>query len=102
VLYAISNLVIADALPKSRQSLAGGVFNTVSQIGNSIGLAIAAAISSVSTGADSVKSIVALDENALVKGYQAIYYACIATFSIAGLISAVGLRKAETVGMKIE
>jgi hypothetical protein len=44
VLYTISNLIIADAFPASKQSLAGGVFNTVSQIGNSVGLTIGAVI----------------------------------------------------------
>jgi len=46
VLYTISNLIIADAFPLSKQSLAGGVFNTVAQIGNSVGLAITAVIAS--------------------------------------------------------
>jgi MFS family permease len=99
VLYTISNLIIADALPKSKQSLAGGVFNTVSQIGNSVGLAIAAVISSsVSAAAAPTEQ----DENSLMKGYQAVYYVCIATFSIVAIVSGFGLRKAGRVGMKLE
>ena len=44
VLYTISNLIIANAFLPSKQSLAGGVFNTMSQIGNSVGLTVGAVI----------------------------------------------------------
>lgn len=44
VLYTISNPIIADAFPPSKQSLAGGVFNIMSQIGNSVGLTVGAVI----------------------------------------------------------
>lgn len=90
-------------MPKSKQSLAGGVFNTVSQIGNSVGLAITAVISSsVSAGIASPEGSVMEGEAALMKGYQATYYACIATFSLVALLSGFGLRKAGRVGTKRE
>jgi hypothetical protein len=102
VLYTISLLIIADAFPKSKQSLAGGVFNTVSQIGNSVGLAIAAVISSSVSAAAAPNESLVQDKNSLMKGYQAMYYACIATFSIVIIVSGIGLRKAGKVGMKLE
>ncbi|KAF4630165.1 hypothetical protein G7Y89_g7981 [Cudoniella acicularis] len=68
VLYTISNLIIADAFPASKQSLAGGIFNTATQIGNSVGLAIGAVIASAVTGDGS--SIGALE-----KGYRATFWA---------------------------
>lgn len=42
--FTVSNLVISEAFPDDVQSLAGGVFNEVSQFGNSVGLDITAAV----------------------------------------------------------
>ena len=36
VLFTASNLIISDAFPDKTQALAGGVFNTVAQIGKSV------------------------------------------------------------------
>lgn len=41
-LFTISNLLITSLFPAKMQGLAGGVFNTVSQIGKSVGLALVA------------------------------------------------------------
>ncbi|TVY40588.1 putative MFS-type transporter [Lachnellula subtilissima] len=87
MLYTISNLIIADAFPASKQSLAGGVFNTVSQIGNSVGLTVGAVIaSSVSSGEVSIE--------AMEKGYKATFYACFAAMVLVGIVSGAGLRRA--------
>jgi nitrate/nitrite transporter NarK len=40
VFYTIANRLITAAFPQERQSLTGGIFNTVSQIGTSVGLAL--------------------------------------------------------------
>ncbi|UQC76519.1 uncharacterized protein CLUP02_18032 [Colletotrichum lupini] len=51
LLFNISNLIITNNFPSKSQALAGGVFNTVAQSGNSIGLAVTAMIAaSVITG----------------------------------------------------
>ncbi|PYI01213.1 MFS general substrate transporter [Aspergillus sclerotiicarbonarius CBS 121057] len=44
VLWTVSSLVISRSFPGDSQALAGGVFNTISQLGNCVGLAITAAI----------------------------------------------------------
>lgn len=43
-LFTVSNLVITGVFPAKTQALAGGVFNTVAQIGKSVGLALSAVI----------------------------------------------------------
>lgn len=97
VLCTISNQIIADALPKSKESQAGDVFNSISKVGNSVGLGIAAVISSsVSAGAP------VRDESAVMKGYQTMYYVCITPFSIVAILSGIGLRRTGRVGMKRE
>jgi predicted ABC-type sugar transport system permease subunit len=45
-LFTVSNLVIVSVFPSKTQALAGGVFNTVAQIGESIGLATSAVVAS--------------------------------------------------------
>ncbi len=52
VLYTISNLAITSLFPSRTQALAGGVFNTVAQIGNSVGLAITSIIAASVTAAE--------------------------------------------------
>jgi hypothetical protein len=96
VLYTISNLIIADAFPASKQSLAGGIFNTVSQIGNSVGLTIGAVISATVTTHEYKPSSI----EALEKGFRATFWFCfVAMFSVV-FLSFVGLKKAGKVGLK--
>ena len=45
-LFTVSNLVITSLFPAKTQALAGGVFNTIAQIGKSVGLATGAVIAS--------------------------------------------------------
>jgi hypothetical protein len=98
VLYTISNLIIADAFPSSKQSLAGGVFNTVSQIGNSVGLTVGAVIAaSVSASTSNPDSIYSKEQ-----GFKATFWACFASMVLVALIAMVGLRKAGKVGLKNE
>ncbi|RDW75844.1 hypothetical protein BP5796_06665 [Coleophoma crateriformis] len=44
VLYTTSMLIITSVFPHKTQSLAGGVFNTISQVGNAVGLAVGGVI----------------------------------------------------------
>ncbi|KAL2074505.1 hypothetical protein VTL71DRAFT_8283 [Oculimacula yallundae] len=88
VLYTISNLIITSSFPPTKQSLAGGVFNTVSQIGNSVGLivgaVIAASVSSSSTSNSYGRSgkLANSDEYVLLNGYRATFYACFAAMAL--------------------
>lgn len=99
MLYTISNLIIADAFPGSKQSLAGGVFNTVSQIGNSVGLTVGAVIAATVTGGDH-DQIEDLSPAALMKGFRATFWACFASIALVVLVSLFGLRKSGKVGLK--
>jgi MFS family permease len=101
VLYTISNLIIADAFPPSKQSLAGGVFNTVSQIGNSVGLTVGAVIAATVTGATHDK-IDQISSEKLMKGFRGTFWACFASLGTVVLVSLWGLRRAGKVGLKKE
>ncbi|PYI12353.1 MFS transporter [Aspergillus sclerotiicarbonarius CBS 121057] len=91
VLFTVSNLIISQAYPGENQGLAGAVFNAVSQIGNSVGLAISAVIAA---------SVTAHSDGDLLKGYQAAYWLMFAAMIVVCVVSFVGLRSGGKVGSK--
>jgi len=94
-LFTISNLVITSQFPGSTQGLAGGVFNTVSQVGKSVGLALGAVIAnSVTARAKGT------DEQVLLEGYKATFWFCLALNVTTLLLGVWGLRKIGKVGLK--
>ncbi|KAI2636491.1 major facilitator superfamily domain-containing protein [Hypomontagnella submonticulosa] len=99
LLFNISNLVITSSFPSKDQALAGGVFNTVTQLGNSIGPAITAIIASAVTDTESGKPGVN-QSYATLSGYRSAFWACFAAAVVSAVISAVGLRNVGKVGMK--
>ncbi|KAK9481629.1 major facilitator superfamily domain-containing protein [Lipomyces starkeyi] len=114
VLWTASSLVICRAFPADSQALAGGVFNTISQLGNSIGLAVTAAIAaSVSTHDHNVVGALiaggssATDANTsfqtagrLLQGYRAAYWTIFGGMVVVCLASFLGLRHVGKVGVK--
>ncbi|KAK5164198.1 uncharacterized protein LTR77_009892 [Saxophila tyrrhenica] len=90
VLFTVSNLVVSAAYPGESQGLAGAVFNTISQLGNSVGLAVLSAIASSVTAHDADKSLQA--------GYRVAYWIMFAAMVVVILASWLGLRKAEKAG----
>ncbi|KAJ5993885.1 hypothetical protein N7451_009609 [Penicillium sp. IBT 35674x] len=97
VLWTVSSLVISRSFPGKSQALAGGVFNTISQLGNSVGLAITAAIAaSVTAHTDSSAS----EEVLLLQGYRAAYWTIFAAMVLVCFSSSIGLRQLGKVGIK--
>ena len=96
VLFTVSNLVISDAFPPEIQSLAGGVFNEVAQFGNSVGLAVTAAIAASVTDHTTVHD----QKVALMEGYRAAFWTIFASCAFVVVVTFFGLRKGGTVGKK--
>ncbi|RSM06241.1 hypothetical protein CEP52_005804 [Fusarium oligoseptatum] len=96
VLFTVSNLVISDAYPPEMQSLAGGVFNEVGQFGNSVGLAITAAIAASVTEHSGIQA----REEALMKGYRVAFWNIFASCLAVTIVVWFGLRKGGVVGRK--
>lgn len=96
VLFTVSNLVISDAFPPEVQSIAGGVFNEVSQFGNSVGLAITAAIAASVTEHSGIED----HKLALMQGYRAAFWTIFAATSTVAVVCYFGLRRSGTVGKK--
>ncbi|KAH8671676.1 major facilitator superfamily transporter [Xylariales sp. PMI_506] len=99
VMFTASNLVISDAFPPHLQSLAGGVFNEITQFGNSVGLAATAAIAaSITEHAEKGSSASSVDT--LMLGYRAAFWTIAAGAGMVVVTSWFGLRKGGTVGRK--
>ncbi|KAH0541696.1 hypothetical protein FGG08_003859 [Glutinoglossum americanum] len=95
-LFTVSNIVIASVFPTETQGLAGGVFNTVSQIGKSVGLALVALIAN-SVTENSVFEDKSSPE-ALLEGYRAAFWFLFALSVTSLSVSVWGLRKVGRVG----
>jgi len=98
VLFNVSNLVITSSFKKNEQALAGGIYATVSQLGNSIGLAITAMVAS-SVTMESARGKPA-DPIAVLKGYRAAFWLCFAAAVVSCGIGSFGLRRSGKVGLK--
>lgn len=97
-LFTISNLIITSVFPPRTQALAGGVFNTIAQIGKSVGLATTAVLAAGVT--ENSGYVDKTSPEALFEGYKAAYWYCCA-FSVTTLIlSWWGLKKIGKVGEK--
>jgi hypothetical protein len=103
VLYTISNLAITSLFPVRTQALAGGVFNTLAQIGNSVGLAITSIVASSVTAAERSHNAGNVDvTGTLWDGYRASFWTCFGAYVVSSLICAGGMRGLGKVGLKVE
>jgi MFS family permease len=97
VLFTVANLLITSVFPPQTHGLAGGVFNTISNIGNSVGLAVTAVVASSVTLAEKGDPV-----EALIDGYRATFWLCFASNVLVLAVVAFGLRKIGKVGVKID
>lgn len=100
VLFTVANLLITSVFPPQTHGLAGGVFNTIANIGNSVGLAVTAVVASSVTMAEKGKGETATEM--LMDGYRATFWLCFgANVLVLGVIG-FGLRKIGKVGIKVD
>jgi MFS family permease len=97
-LFTISNLLITSMFPEKTQALAGGVFNTVAQVGKSVGLATSAVIASTITDRSHFED--KSSPEALLIGYKAAFWYCFALSLTTLFISGFGLRAIGKIGLK--
>ncbi|CAN8098562.1 unnamed protein product [Discula destructiva] len=94
VLFSVSNLVISDAFSPETQSLSGSVFNVVAQFGNSVGLAVTAAIAASVTkhSTDPSPTLAQMD------GYRAAFWTVFASTGTVLVVTLLGFRKVGVLG----
>jgi nitrate/nitrite transporter NarK len=99
-LFTVSNLVITSVFPAKTQGLAGGVFNTVAQIGKSVGLATSAVIAASVTEHSQIRE--KESPAALMEGFRAASWYLFALSCATSVLLTWGLRGIGKVGMKRE
>lgn len=97
-LFTVANLLITSAFPPRTQGLAGGVFNTISQIGKSVGVATVAIIASTVTADSNITDKKSPD--ALMEGYRATFWYCFALSAVTLIPTTWGLARVGKVGHK--
>jgi MFS family permease len=107
VLFTVGLIIVSDTFPEKTQALAGAVFNTVAQIGMSLGMGLCqvVALGVQGGGGQSGASSSSSDEvaaKAVLKGYRASFWTVFAYMAACILVSIVGLRKVGKVGLKRE
>lgn len=110
--FTISALLITTSFPVSKQGLAGGVFNTCVQLGQSIGLALSAVISNRITAAGGSGGVLkvnggestSLDQHeiGLLRGYRAAFWLLTGLNALCVVLSIFGLKRIGKVGRKVD
>lgn len=102
--FTISNLLITSSFPAETQALAGGVFNTIAQLGNAFGMTLATLIAetittkAISSAGGDGSEVAGPDE--LMEGYRGAYWFFFGMLTAALCVSAAGLHKVGIVGSK--
>lgn len=95
-LFTVGLIMITDTFPGDTQALAGAVFNTSSQFGTALGLAVLQVISTVVTNGKPDPAA----ESALMAGYRANFWTMFGFMMLCLVIGFFGLRKTGRVGLK--
>ncbi|KAL7941400.1 MFS general substrate transporter [Trichoderma barbatum] len=98
LIYTIANLMVTSAFPIKTQVLVGAVFQMLSQIGKTVGIASTAVIAQQVTATSQIQNM----NEALLRGYKAGWvYNCGLGFTSV-LVSLWGLRSVGKIGVKID
>lgn len=83
--FTAANLMITDIFPADTQALVGAVYQAVSQLGISIGIAVMAVISNAVTDRSSLSDKASPD--ALMKGFRAVFWTCFAMMVLSTIVA---------------
>ncbi|TKX21806.1 MFS transporter-like protein 116 [Elsinoe australis] len=97
-LFTVANLLITSVFPAKTQALAGGVFNTVGQIGKSVGIALTQVVASSVTARSLYPDKHSPD--ALMDGYKGAFWFNFGVCALTLALGLFGLRKIGKVGHK--
>jgi MFS family permease len=98
VLYTVGLIIVSDSFDEKTQALAGAVFNTVGQFGQSLGIGLVQVVTLGVMGRDGDQT----GGDKQLRGYRAGFWTMFAYMGVCVLIAVVGLRRAGKVGLKRE
>ncbi|KMU82387.1 efflux protein [Coccidioides immitis H538.4] len=88
VVFTVAHLLITDIFAPSTHALAGAVFNTIAQLGTSVGLCVIAVVSAAVQHSSNYPKD---SPDALISGYRAAFWTCFAMMVTTVIISSVGI-----------
>lgn len=98
ILFTVGLIVITDVFPEGNHALAGAVFNTAAQFGNSFGLAVMQAVTTlVMTKRTDLPELLAK-----LHGIRAGFWTMAALMGVCVVIGGVGFRKTGKIGVPKE
>lgn len=100
VSFIIAHLIIVDTFPPKEHALAGAVFNTIAQLGTSIGLSIMAMSSHYVTETPDFQD--KSDPGALMMGYRAAFWAAFVMMLLSCVVALGGFRGTGKLGSGVE
>ncbi|KAF2793449.1 MFS general substrate transporter [Melanomma pulvis-pyrius CBS 109.77] len=100
VLFTVGLIIVSDNFPEKTQALAGAVFNTVAQFGQSLGIGLCQVVALGVMGKDGADGKNGAEKE--LKGYRAGFWTMFAYMVVCGLMAVGGLRSAGKVGLKRE
>ncbi|OAQ67480.1 integral membrane protein [Purpureocillium lilacinum] len=98
VLFTVGLIIVTDTFPDDKQAIAGAVFNTASQFGNSLGLAVMQVVSTLVAKNHAGMT----PPGPILEGYRAGFWTMLALMIGCAAIGGIGLRKTGKIGLKQE
>ena len=99
VLFTVGLIVVSDSFAEDTQALGGAVFNTAGQFGGALGLSVLQVVSKLE---EKKKSDSEEEEDAMLRGYRASFWAMFGFMMICCSMGAFGMSKVGKVGLKRE
>lgn len=96
MIFTIAHLIVVDVFPPRTHALAGAVFNTVAQLGTSVGLAV---MSTISFAYSKHTPDVEDSRDSLLQGYRAVFWTCFVLMCLTCLMAPAGLRAVGRLGL---
>ena len=100
VLFTVGLVIVSESFPEKTQALAGAVFSTVGQFGQSLGIGLCQVVALGVMGKGDSQEEVAEDKQ--LRGYRAGFWTMFAYMIACGFLAAVGLKRVGKVGVKQE
>lgn len=110
VLFTVGLIIVSETFAEKTQALAGAVFNTVAQIGMSLGMGLCQVVALGVQGGDGSGrghtpeggEEEEAEVGRLLRGYRASFWTIFAYMAVCVVVAVVGLRKTGRVGLKRE
>ncbi|KAF5696369.1 integral membrane protein [Fusarium globosum] len=96
ITFTVGLIIITNTFPEDKQAVAGAVFNTATQSGNSFGLATMQVVSTLTTKRNSHLA----HASALWEGYKASFWVMTGLMILCAAVGGIGLKNVGKIGLR--